>query len=447
MHRLPFYVWSSLAAVLYVSLGGCATPPSQPLTPPPVVQPAELAPVEPQTPVKPQVPAQPSVEPPPQVQALPLEPASSPGAKSEPHIALLLPLKSVAFGRAAETLQRGFLAAASSQRHSLPIKIYGSFDESKDIVALYQLAVSSGAVAVAGPLTRDGVTALAAYPKITVPTLALNVTENRDASLLYSFSLSVEAEARQVAQMAAAAKLRYATIVSTGAPLSKRLSAAFAEEWKALGGSVTAEILFHDNPAVLALLPTDPGDAAPAPFVRPMTSFGTAPGVADPNFIPPPVIAPGNMVFLVADVEKARIIRPYLHSALPIYATSQLFNSNADTLTNYDLADIRFVDMPWLLQPDHPAVMIYPRANPPLTPDMERLYALGIDAFRLLQILLDGSYRTVLPLDGVTGRIRLSNYNQMQREGIPAQIKQGRSQISDYPLPVSHMPILLPARR
>ncbi len=391
---------------------GCATSPGQPLTPPPVVQPAELGPVEPQVPFKPQIPAQPSVEPSPQVRALPLEPAPSPGAQFEPHIALLLPLKSAAFGRAAATLQRGFLAAASSQRHSLPIKIYGSVDESKDIVALYQLAVSSGAVAVAGPLTRDGVTALAAYPKITVPTLALNVTESRGANLLYSFSLSVEAEARQVAQLAAAAKLRYASIISTNAPLPKRLSAAFADEWKALGGSVTTEILFRDDPAVLALLPT----------------------------------APGNMVFLVADVEKARSIRPYLHSGLPIYATSQIFNGNADTLTNYDLADIHFVDMPWLLQPDHPAVMIYSRDYPPLTPDMERLYAFGIDAFHLLQILLDGSHHTALPLDGVTGRIRLANNNQLQREATPAQIKQGRSELSDFPLPVSNMPILLPAQ-
>ena len=364
-----------------------------------------------------------------------------------PHIALLLPLKSAAFGRAAGVVQLGFLAAAGRQRRSWPVKVYGSFDESTDIVALYQLAVSSGAVAVAGPLTRDGVTALAAYPEITVPTLALNVTdskgaENKNVDKLYFFSLSVDAEARQVAQLAATARLRYATIVSTGTPLSKRLSLAFAEEWKALGGSITAEILFHDNPAVLALLPTAPGDAAPAPIVPPTTTSG----VAGPDFIPPPVIAPGNMVFLAADVEKARIIRPYLNSALPVYATSQLFNGNADTLTNYDLSDIRFVDMPWLLQPDHPAVMIYPRADPPLTPDMERLYALGIDAFRLLQILLNGSYRTALPLDGVTGRIRLADNNQMQREGLPAQIKQGRGQMPDYPVPAPPVPRLLPAR-
>ena len=317
----------------------------------------------------------------------------------------------------------GFLAAASSQRHSLPIKVYGSLDESQDIVALYQQAVANGAVAVAGPLTRDGVTALTAHAEIKIPTLALNLADSKGAYNLYFFGLSMEAEARQAAQLAAAAKLRYATIVSTNTPLTKRLSQAFSEEWKALGGSITAEILFNDDLAVLALLPTAPGDIAPDPDA-------------------PPTIAPGNMVFLAADAEKARMIRPYLNAALPIYATSQLFSGNADTLANYDLNDIRFVDMPWLLQPDHPAVMIYPRANPPLGPDRERLYALGIDAFRLLQILYDNSYRTTLPLDGVTGRILLTNDNQFHRNAIPAQIRQGHSQASDLLMPKS----LLPAR-
>ena len=57
---------------------------------------------------------------------------------------------------------------------------------------------------------------------------------------------------------------------------------------------------------------------------------------------------------------------------------------------------------------------------------MERLYALGIDAFRLLQIMLNNSYNTSLPLDGVTGRIRLNAYHQFEREPIPAQFWQGR---------------------
>ena len=318
----------------------------------------------------------------------------------------------------------GFLAAASSQRHALPIRVYGSFDESKDIVALYQSAISDGAVAVVGPLTRDGVTALIADAEITVPTLALNLAENKGSGHLYFFGLPMETEARQVAQLAAAAKLRYATIVSTNMPLTKRLVQAFTEEWRALGGSITAEILFKDDPAVLAILPTASDDTAALPASPPDTPDSTA----------PPTIAPGNMVFLAADTEKARLIRPYLNAALPVYATSQLFNGNADALVNYDLNDIRFVDMPWLLQPDHPAVMIYPRANPPLEPDRERLYALGIDAMRLVQILIDKNYAVVLPLDGVTGRISLTEDNQFHRAAVAAQIRQGRSQ-PPAPLP------------
>ena len=317
---------------------------------------------------------------------------SLPAEKPGPHIALLLPLKSAVFGRAAEAVRQGFLAAASSRQQILPVRVYGCTDESADIIALYQQAIAGGALAVAGPLTRNGVAVLAGYSGITVPTLALNFAEGKDADKLYFFGLTAEMEARQIAQLAASTGLRKASIVSSGTPLSRRLAQAFAEEWKTLGGRVVKEILYQNDPAVLADLPAVEGD----------------------------------MVFLAADAETAHLIRPYLNSVLPVYATSQLFNGNADTLTNYDLHGVRFIDMPWLLQPDHPAVMIYPRANPALEPDMERLYALGIDAFRLLQIMLDNSYRIAFPLDGVTGRIRLNAHQQFQREAIPALFWQGQ---------------------
>ena len=323
--------------------------------------------------------------------------------KPEPHIALLLPLKSAVFGRAAGIVQQGFMAAANNQPLSLPIMVYESDDESKDVTTLYPQAIANGAVAVAGPLTRDGVAALAADPAITVPTLALNIGEAKGADKLYFFGLSAEAEARQTAQFAAAANLHSAIIVRTGEPLSLRLAQAFAGEWKALGGNILSEIIYDGNPGVLADLPE----------------------------------TPGNMVFLAADTEKARLIHPYLNIALPVYATSQLFNGNTDTLANYDLNNTHFVDMPWLLQPDHPAVMVYPRSDQQLDPDMERLYALGIDAFRLLQIMLNNSYRSELPLDGVTGLISLGSNHQFQRKAIPAQIKQGRGQPLESRLPAA----------
>ena len=327
--------------------------------------------------------------------------------KPVPHIALLLPLKSAVFGRAAEAVQQGFMVAANNRPQTMPIKVYGCVDESKDIIALYQYAIANGARAVAGPLTRDGVAALAADPGISVPTLALNTGDAKDSGKLYFFGLPAEAEARQAAKLAAAANLRSAIIISNGTPLSVRLSQAFAEEWRILGGNIVMEVTYSDDPAVLAELPE----------------------------------ASDNMIFLAADSKTARLLHPYLNISIPVYATSQLFNGNADTLTNYDLNNTRFVDMPWLLQNEHPAVMIYPRANPPLETSMERLYALGIDAFRLLQIMLNENFHIALPLDGVTGLIQLNDNHQFQREALPALIKQGRSQLLD-PQPSYIVPYL-----
>jgi len=335
------------------------------------------------------------------------EPPLPPDEPPAPHIALLLPLKSSAFAPAADAVRLGFLAAAGlevTNPRSLPVRVYGCFDEGKDIVTLYRRAVSSGARAVVGPLTRDGVAALAAEPLLPVPALALNVAERAASPQLYFFGMAVEAEARQAAQLAWRRGAREAIVVSAHTHLARRLQFAFEEAWLAAGGTILREIEFNGDPSVFADV----------------------------------VEQPDTMVFLATEAATARLIRPYLPNKLPIYATSQIFLGNAETLINYDLDGIRFVDMPWLLQADHPAVMSYPRAIPPLRIDHERFYALGIDAFRLAQLLLEGGVLDALPLDGVSGHIELDG-RTFQRSAIPAVFAQGMAQPPDAP-PTSTAP-------
>jgi outer membrane PBP1 activator LpoA protein len=396
--------WSRglLIAALYVSVFGCATAPVETPKPASATQ-VPAAPVV-------QVPAAPVITPPasepasataPQaavITAVPLLPAPivTPvlPAPTEPrarHIALILPLKSPSFAKAAETVRQGFLAAANKETNGLPVRVYPCANESTEVVALYRQALSNGAVAVAGPLTRPGVAALAAYSSLTTPTLALNMLDGTRTDQLYFFGLPGETEARQSAQRATAAGILSATVVSTNTPLSKRLAQAFSDEWQRAGGILQPEIIYNGDPTPLKELSQDPG----------------------------------NSVFLAAEIDKARLLRPYISSTIPVFATSQIFTGNANTLTNYDLADVRFVDMPWMLQPDHMAVMIYPHATPALSPDMERLYALGIDAYRLLQVLSEHDPANVLPLDGVTGKISLMGH-VFQREGVLAIMRQGQ---------------------
>ena len=314
------------------------------------------------------------------------------------HIALLLPLRSPIFGASAGSVERGFMAAARQDGQILPIQAYDNFDENNSVVSLYRQAVSNGALAVVGPLTRNGVTALAESRNTPVPTLSLNVVDTPPAQNMYYFGMAIETEARQIALLARQQDLNQAIIVTTREQLSKRLQTAFEDEWNASGGTILREIEFGGDTSIFADITE----------------------------------IPGTMVFIATDARNARLIHPYLPSRLPNYATSRVFVGNSDTLLNYDLNGIRFVDMPWLLQPDHPAVMIYPRADPPLPIDNERLYALGIDAYRLIRSMLFNRLEASLPLDGVSGQIRLYGH-VFQRTASPAVFVQGHAQLADAP--------------
>ena len=161
------------------------------------------------------------------IPAPPVQPTITPF----PHIALLLPLHSPIFGSAADTVQQGFMAAINPKRLILPVRVYSDFDENNSVVAAYRQAIANGAQAVVGPLTRNGVSALAAESDIPVPTLALNVVDGQFVPKLYFFGLAIEGEARQVAQLAKQQGLHQAIIITAHTQVSQRLQSAFEEEW------------------------------------------------------------------------------------------------------------------------------------------------------------------------------------------------------------------------
>jgi hypothetical protein len=324
------------------------------------------------------------------------------------HIALLLPLKSASFGPAAEAVRRGAIAASGLQTPAvLPLQVYPTGDPVEDIVSVYQQALQAGAKIVIGPLTRNAVTALAKSDLVTVPTLALNYPEG-EAVLpenLYLFGLTAEGEARQAARRAFNDGRRTALTVTAITPLAKRVQQAFADAWRGLGGKLVAQASFSPE----------------------RTQF---PAVHDTV-----IKHRADIIFLAADANLARMVRPYLDANTPTYATSMVFGGN-QIGRNVDLNGVLFADMPWLLVPDHPAVMVYPRAEN-FSIEQERLYALGIDAFRIASVMAqnprlgEGSV-----LDGVTGQISLSDH-QFQREMAAAQFRDGTAVATEFADPNS----------
>ena len=314
--------------------------------------------------------------------------------RTRPHIALILPTSSRALGPLAEALRAGFMAAyEADKRDSPPIHVTAVDNEATSLLEACRYAQSTGAVLVVGGLTRDGAQALASSDCPRQPVLALNELRADPPAGVFSVSLSLEQEARQVALLAVADGWRSAVVIATASPLSRRVSEAFEREWTRAAGE-GRKIVFSGNPE-------------DAPVIRERIA----------------AIASADMVFLALDAAESRAVRPYVSGMLPIYATSLSVNPRADPVVNVDLQGVRYVEMPWFTQPDHPAVMAYPPPQGATSVDQERLYALGIDAFRISQHLLRRDYQR--PLDGVTGRITLEGPH-FNRTLAPAEVDGGR---------------------
>jgi outer membrane PBP1 activator LpoA protein len=329
---------------------------------------------------------------------------------SAPIVAALLPLDGATFGRAAAAVQSGITAAWNLASPALrpQLLFVATGERPADALSGYSKALASGARVVIGPLIRDQASALtgalATQPPVKVPTLALNVPEvPLLPQNLFAFGLPAEDEARQIARIALGEGHRRAAILTQTGPFSRRLQQAFAEAFGAGGGQVVGTTAALTDPQSLARIARSVTTAQP------------------------------DMLFLACDLAHARLVRPFIEQRLPTYATSHLWSGPIEPALVHDLDGTRLLDAPWLAAADHPAVMAYPRSQPALPPELERLYALGIDAWRLAEIALATGTLAGATIDGVTGRLEVAPDRRVRRDALPATLRQGRLEPTDPP--------------
>lgn len=313
---------------------------------------------------------------------------------TRPHVALILPTASPALGRLADALRAGFMAAAEvAGREGASVIVTAVDNEAGALVEACRNSQAAGALLVVGGFTRDGANVLATSDCARQPILALNELRAELPQGAYSVSLSLENEARQAALLAVADGWRSAIVIGTNTPSSRRVQDAFEREWARAAGEFR-RIVFS-------------GIAEEAVLVRERVA-----GMR------------GDMVFFALDQVEARAVRPYVSGMLPIYATTLSVNPRAEAIVNVDLQGVRYLEMPWFVQPDHPAVMVYPPPKGAMSVEHERLYAFGIDAFRLALLLTRGNPAKAA-LDGVTGRIAVEG-GHFARSLSPAEVDGGR---------------------
>ncbi|MDK2123305.1 penicillin-binding protein activator [Parachitinimonas caeni] len=313
-----------------------------------------------------------------------------------PHIALLLPIKSKSLGTVAEAIKSGAVAAQAKLAESrTPIlRLYPTGEKEEDTVTQYKRALAEGAVGVIGPVTRPAISQIAATGRLDIPVLALNALDDGALSVtnLYGVGLSIESEAREIARLMREDGRSRPAVILTDAPLTKRMQQAFSAEWQIKGGSTTP-VVYDAKTVGLAKL-------------KELLNQADA-----------------DAVFLASDLKKARLVRPYIGNDRPVYATSQIWGGKfGKTAANVDLLGIKFVDMPWLLDPHNPEVAAYASPDKPLSADLSRLYALGIDAYRLSLQLIVAEAGVAIEMQGVTGGLRLDKSREFHRHPVRGEI-------------------------
>lgn len=352
-------------------------------------------------------------------------------------LAILLP-KRGPYAKAALALHDGIMSAHNNQpEHERPgIRIYDSSNSSQ-VIAVYKRALRDGADRVIGPLVKESVTQMARAGSLEVPVLALNriQTQAPPPDNLYQFGLAPEDEARQVAERAWVDGHTRAIVLTPQGSWGERIFNSFRDRWTNLGGSIVERQTYNTREndfsiPIRTLLNIDES------FQR-RRSLRNALG-RKIEFVPRRR-QDADFIFLLAKTRMARQIRPQLqfHHAtkLPVYTTSHSYSGKPAPKKDLDLEGVVFPDIPWLLtsEEDQPLSRIQiEQTLAKKSSSYGRLYAMGIDSYRMMPHLsrLRSSPRETL--EGKTGILSIGQNNQIHRQLVWAKMKKGTPEVIGY---------------
>jgi len=310
-------------------------------------------------------------------------------AREPTTIAIVLPLGSATFGAAGEAVLAGFSAAANAGHEKFSVVAHtdggakDAFDQAKNL----------GVHVVVGPLLRDDIKSIASADGDMPWTIALNQLDESTPlpDRIYTLALSIESEGRQLARRIQKEGAQSVAVLASDSPLQKRFAGAFTAEWILTGGARPLSFHFGRSQDALVLLRRDIGRSRI------------------------------DAMIIAADADDVALAKPYV-GQIPAYTSSQV-NDRRQRDSRRDLDDVYFIEIPWLAPPLAATYADIPRREFG-NASLDRLYALGIDAFHVAHAFDKGPPRT-LEFDGATGHLTLEPSRQLMREGILLQFRDG----------------------
>ncbi|MDH3633697.1 MAG: penicillin-binding protein activator [Gammaproteobacteria bacterium] len=351
-------------------------------------------------------------------------------------IALLLPF-SGRLEKVAEAIQNGFLYAYYQNPEQVAdIEIIDASNNPAEFNLQYEQAIQNGADFIVGPINKDLIDLLQKRENLEVPTLTLNYGNDQDETRLnlYQFGLRPEDEAVQIADYALAQGKHHAAVLVPDTEWGYRLQRAFSKRFESLGGHVVGSTIYpakqNDYSAsiksLLNLTTSSQRKSILQQVIKEQVKFDERRR------------QDVDMIFIAANTRQARLIKPQLkfHRAqdLPVYSTSHISSSSGNPDDDRDLDEIFFVDIPWMLDnQDNSDYKQISRLWPDESQRFSRLFALGIDAYRMIPSLRRLMINPEESLPHNTGTLSVDNKGWVKRSLMMATYEKGRAKLLEPP--------------
>ncbi|MEE2803824.1 MAG: penicillin-binding protein activator [Pseudomonadota bacterium] len=347
-------------------------------------------------------------------------------SKANPRIrqvALLLPITS-SFTEAAQAIRDGFLFL--SEQNDLParplIRIYDFGDQTELIRAYYDAAVRDQADFIVGPVGPAAVKALSNRNEFPVPTLLLGNLDHPDAarSNVYQFSLSPEDDATAVAERAFNDGHRRVVALYPDTSQGRRIFAAWSRKWQKHGGiliqSHAYDASVSDHTQILrALFHLDHSSARRKALQRTLGNTAQTKFLARRR-------QDIDALLLLGNSYQTRLIKPQIdfHHAhnLAVYGLNSNYTGTPDPVKDLDLEGIVFGDMPWVLNHGGSSQALRNRVPEQQSRNgtvLDRLFALGMDAYGLINNISEMQRNPDLTYLGMTGDLSVTATGRIQR--------------------------------
>ncbi|NUF28443.1 hypothetical protein GYX25_10415 [Gilliamella sp. ESL0254] len=329
-------------------------------------------------------------------------------------VALLLPLNgsSRIFG---ETIRQGYINAIKffPQEPQQNVMVLDTTSASMDI--LIQQAQENNVELIVGPLLKNEVTKIKELAP-AIPILALNKVDNETTSVnkMCFFALSPEDEAKDAANHIYSQNRVKPLLLVPQTDLGQRVAQSFAEQWSQLSANNSqAYVQYFGNIQTLS-----------ANMNRNIGITLTGNPILI-NDTPPVEISAGfDAIYVYSSYDELTLIKPMLDmganktignsSEVMLYTSSKSHIASSSKDFNYDMNKTEYAEIPMIMEQKD-------NVNTNIPSDilkdysLMRLYAMGIDAWRLANRFNQLNSYQVNFLDGMTGKLSTSNQCEVTR--------------------------------